>query len=72
MKSKVGFRKGGGSGNKISVKIVEKYIAKRILCKSLMDQEKASDKVDWNALGKIIQIYGMGGKLLGATKLLQK
>ncbi len=35
---------------------------------AFMDLEKAYDRVDWLALWEVLRIYGVGGKLLSATK----
>ncbi len=35
---------------------------------AFMDLEKAYDRVDWLALWDVLNIYGVGGKLLSAIK----
>ena len=66
-----GFRKGRGCVDQIfAVKnLCEKYLEKeKELYIAFMDLEKAYDRVDREALWKVLQIYGVGGKLLGAVK----
>ena len=48
---------------------MEKYLARgKKLYVAFMDLEKAYDKVDWRALWEVLQIYGVGGKLLKAVQ----
>ncbi len=49
--------------------VVEKVLAKgKKLYATFMDLEKAYDRVDWLALWDVLNIYGVGGKLLSEIK----
>ncbi|XP_076031278.1 uncharacterized protein LOC143019503 [Oratosquilla oratoria] len=66
-----GFRTGRGCVDQIFVvrQICEKAIGKgKDVFWAFMDLEKAYDRVDRKALWEVMQIYGIGGKLLGAVK----
>ena len=66
-----GFRKGRGCVDQIFVvrQICEKALAKGMdVFWAFMDLEKAYDRVDRKALWEVLQIYGIGGKLLRAVK----
>ena len=66
-----GFRRGRGCVDQIfTVKnVCEKYLEKgKELYVAFMDLEKAYDRIDREALWKVLQIYGVGGKLLNAVK----
>ena len=70
-----GFREGRGCTDQIFVvrQINEKYLAKeKRVFWAFMDLEKAYDKVDREAMWKVLQIYGVGGKLLTAVKSFYK
>ena len=66
-----GFRKGRGCVDQIfALKcICEKYIekGKEVFC-AFMDLEKAYDRVDRGAMWQVLQMYGVGGRLLEAVK----
>ena len=66
-----GFRSGRGCTDQIfAVKqVCEKYLAKgKDVFWAFMDLEKAYDKVDREALWRVLRLYGVGGKLLKAVQ----
>ena len=49
--------------------VCEKYLGKgKDVYFAFMDLEKAYDRVDRNALWKVLMMYGVGGRLLRAVK----
>ena len=70
-----GFMRGKGCMDQIFIvrTVCEKYMAKgKDVYFAFMDLEKAYDRVDRNALWSVLNIYGVGGKLLRAVKSLYK
>ena len=66
-----GFRRGRGCVDQIFAvrQICEKFRAKgREVFVAFMDLEKAYDRIDREALWKVMGMYGIGGKLLTAVK----
>ena len=66
-----GFRSGRGCVDQVFAlkNVCEKYLDKqRDLYVAFMDLEKAYDRVDREALWKVLRIYGVGGKLLEAVR----
>ena len=66
-----GFRQGRGCVDQVFVvrQVCEKYLAKgKEVYWAFMDLEKAYDRVDREALWDVLQLYGVGGKLLRAVK----
>ena len=66
-----GFRRGRGCVDQVFVvrQICEKYLAKgKDSFWAFMDLEKAYDRVDREAMWRMLGIYGVGGKLLSAIK----
>ena len=64
-----GFRKGRGCVDQVfAVKgLCEKYREKgRESCLGFMDLEKAYDRIDREALWRVMRKYGVSGRLLGA------
>ncbi len=48
--------------------VCEKYLRKGQVFWTFMDLEKAFDRVDREALWRVLQIYGIGGRLMRAVK----
>ena len=66
-----GFRKGRGCTDQTFIvrQIGEKYIAKgKDVYFAFLDLEKAYDRVDREAMWRVLKIYGIGGSLLRAVK----
>lgn len=66
-----GFMEGRGCVDQIFAlrDVCEKYLEKnKSVYLAFMDLEKAYDRVDREALWKVLRMYGVGGKLLGAVK----
>ena len=66
-----GFRRGRGCSDQTFIvrQICEKYMAKsKDVYFAFLDLEKAYDRVDREALWKVLRIYGVGGSLLQAVK----
>ena len=66
-----GFRRGRGCTDQTFAvrQICEKYIAKgKDVYFAFLDLEKAYDRVDREAMWKMLRIYGMGGRLLQAVE----
>jgi hypothetical protein len=65
-----GFREGRGCIEQIFIirQLVEKYLEKgKKVYAAFMDLEKAYDKVSRTGLWKVLEMYGVGGKLLDAV-----
>ena len=68
-----GFRRGRGCIDQIFIvrQICEKYLAKnKDVYFAFLDLEKAYDRVDRDALWRVLRLYGIGGKLLEGVKSL--
>ena len=66
-----GFRKGRGCVDQVFVmnQLIEKFGSKgKVLYASFMDLEKAYDRVNRSAMWKVLEQYGVSGKLLQAVK----
>jgi len=66
-----GFRRGRGCIDQVFglKEMCEKYLGNgRDLYVAFMDLEKAYDKIDRKAMWQVLQVYGVGGKLLRAVK----
>ena len=66
-----GFRRGRGCTDQTFIvrQIGEKYIAKgKEVYFAFLDLEKAYDRVDREAMWRVLRIYGIGGSLLKAVK----
>ena len=71
MEEQCGFRRGRGCVDQVFTvrQICEKYLAKgKDAFWAFMDLEKAYDRVDREAMWRMLSIYGVGGKLLSAIK----
>ena len=71
MEEQCGFRRGRGCVDQVFAvrQICEKYLAKgKDTFWAFMDLEKAYDRVDREAMWRMLSIYGVGGKLLSAIK----
>ena len=71
MEEQCGFRRGRGCVDQVFVvrQVCEKYLAKgKDSFWAFMDLEKAYDRVDRDAMWRMLGIYGVGGKLLSAVK----
>ena len=71
MEEQCGFRRGRGCVDQVFVvrQVCEKYLAKgKDSFWAFMDLEKAYDRVDREAMWRMLSIYGVGGKLLSAVK----
>ena len=68
-----GFRRGRGCTDQVFIvrQICEKYLAKgKDVYFAFMDLEKAYDRIDRDAMWKVLGLYGVGGKLFRAVKSL--
>ena len=66
-----GFRTGKGCVDQIfnMRMIIEKMLAKdKNVYAAFMDLEKAFDRVDWEAMWDVLNVYGVGGRLLSGVK----
>ena len=66
-----GFRSGRGCADQIFAvrQVCEKYLAKgKDVFWAFMDLEKAYDRVDRDALWRVLRLYGVGGNLLKAVQ----
>ena len=66
-----GFRRGRGCVDQVFAlrSIVEKYLEKkREVYVAFMDLEKAYDRVDREAMWRVLQMYGVNGRLIEAIK----
>ena len=66
-----GFRRGRGCTDQTFVvrQICEKYVKKdKDVYFAFLDLEKAYDRVDREAMWKVLELYGVGGRLLSAVK----
>ena len=66
-----GFRRGRGCVDQIFAvrQVCEKFLEKgKDVCWAFMDLEKAYDRIDRDAMWKILRIYGVGGRLLVAIQ----
>ena len=66
-----GFRRGRGCTDQTFTvrQLCEKYIAKgKDVYFAFLDLEKAYDRVDREAMWKVMRIYGIGGRLLQAVE----
>jgi hypothetical protein len=66
-----GFRSGRGCVDQVFAvrQVVEKYLEKgKDVFWAFMDLEKAYDRIDREALWKVLRLYGVGGRLLNAVK----
>ena len=66
-----GFRRGRGCTDQTFIvrQICEKYVAKgKDVYFAFLDLEKAYDRVDREAMWKVLGIYGVGGRLLKAVR----
>ena len=71
-----GFREGRGCVDQVFAikQVCEKYLGKRNkeVHMAFMDLEKAYDRVDRNALWKVLGMYGIRGKLMGGIQAFYK
>ena len=68
-----GFRSGRGCIDQVYVmkQMSEKFVDKnKELCVAYMDLEKAYDRIDRNAMWRVLGVYGINGKLLRAIQSL--
>ena len=66
-----GFRKGRGCIDQVFVmrQLTEKFVSKgKCLYASFMDLEKAYDRIDRRAMWRVLEQYGVTGRLLEAVK----